>query len=854
MSERIEKNGVLGGYTKTVNMLLVSAVLCFLGLSSCKTSDTSKGKGSEKLVFDKDWDFHLGDLDSVKALTDTNTQVAGTTESWLEVRLPHDWSINGDFSASHPAGNGGGALPGGIGWYRKVFQLPATDSLREIQIRFDGVYRNSEVWINGHFLGKRPNGFISFDYSLSDFLNFDGKPNVLLVRVDNSLQPNSRWYSGSGINRDVYLLKKGPISISDKESFFYATVGERADQKVKTVELHQHLVLDSLLEKANLAQPIDVQTLIYDRQGNIIQDKKAEWQLTGLAGQSLDWQWEMHDFKTWSPEDPYLYKWKVRLSQGGRLLDQITQPLGIKSTYFDPEKGFYLNGQHMMIKGVCLHSDYGVLGTAYNYSAMKRQLTLLKQMGVNAIRTAHNPPPPDMLALTDSMGFLVMDEAFDMWRKKKTKYDYSLDFTAWHKKDLEDQIKRDRNHPSVFMWSVGNEIREQFDSTGTALVRELVSIVKNLDKTRPVTAALTETDPEKNFIAKGEALDVLGFNYKIFDYDSLPLRFKGKALIASETVSALETRGMYKNMPKDSIFYMPQNSSHKFAENINGDWTVSAYDKVAAYWGTTHESAWRAVKDHPYMSGTFVWTGIDYLGEPVPYPFPARSSYYGVIDHAGLVKDVYYFYQSEWTNKPVLHLLPHWNWKQGEIVDVWAYYSQADSVELFLNGKSLGSRHKNDGQSGDTDFHVAWKVPFEPGALKAVSYKDGKELLSQTVKTAGNATSIELSPDQSFYRAVEGDLIYIELQLTDKSGIAVPDEDKTLHFELTGDAELVGINNGYQADLHSFKGPDYNTWKGKCVVVVRPLNKQANFNLTVSGQGLQKANVQMDLSQSAKQK
>ena len=834
--------------------LTALTLLSFTVLAACKTSVGPKGVAAEKQLFNKDWAFHVGSLDSIHAFTDTGSVIIGAeanaNASWEKVTLPHDWSIEGAFSKAHPAGNAGGALPGGIGWYRKLFTLSAKDTSRFIEIRFDGIYRNSEVWINGHYLGKRPNGFLGFDYNMSEYLNYDGSPNVLLVRVDNSLQPNSRWYSGSGINRNVYLIKKGSLAINDKESFFYASIPERADKKIATVQLHQHLVLDSLMGKANLAQPIEVKTVIYDKEGAVALEKNGEWQPNATRQQSLDWVWEMRDFKTWSPSDPYLYKWEVSLSQGGILIDRINRPLGIRSTYFDPEKGFYLNGEHTVIKGVCLHSDYGVLGTAYNYSAMARQLTLLKEMGVNAIRTAHNPPPPDMLALTDSMGFLVMDEAFDMWQKKKNKYDYHMDFKDWHKRDLEDQVKRDRNHPSVFMWSVGNEIREQFDSTGTRLVSELVGIVKALDSTRPVTAGLTETYPEKNFITQAGALDVLGFNYKIFDYDSLPIRFPGKALIASETVSALETRGMYKNMPKDSILYMPENSSHKFAENINGDWTLTAYDKAAAYWGTTHENAWRAVKQRPFMTGTFVWTGIDYLGEPVPYPFPARSSYYGVIDHAGLVKDVYYFYQSEWTDKPVLHLLPHWNWTKGEQVAVWAYYSQADSVELFLNGKSLGACSKNDGKPGDSDFHVEWQVSFEPGELKAVSYKDGKQVLTQTVKTAGSPKEIALQADKSFYRGVDGDLIYVSLQLKDEAGNPVPNSDKTLHFTMSGEAELVGVNNGYQADLNSFKSPDYRTWKGKAVAVIRPASQTANFKLSVSGEGLQESVLDMDLTNS----
>lgn len=841
MKVGLSKIQIRYAFTMGLLKMTIVALLVYL-LLGCGSGAARNAAGTEKQLFDQDWDFHLGSVDSLAAFTDTTLYTEKDTAIWRKVTLPHDWSIEGSFSREHPAGNQGGALPGGIGWYRKLFVLPAADSAKNILIRFDGVYRYSKVWLNGHFLGERPSGFISFDYALTPYLYFDGRPNILIVRVDNSRQPNSRWYTGSGINRDVWLVKQGPVSIHDRESFFYATVDARAGaadtaaKKAEKATLNQHLVLNYTLSSL---RPVEIETVIYDQQHHMVAQKKESWRPEKTAGaELLDWSLPLENVWLWSPDHPYLYTLEVTLKQNGSVMDQLRLPLGIRYFHFDPQKGFFLNGQPTKIKGVCLHNDYGVLGTAYNYSAMFRQLKLLKEMGCNAIRTAHNPPPPGMLDLCDSMGFLVMDEAFDMWQKKKTKYDYSRDFARWHRQDLADQIKRDRRHPSVFMWSIGNEIREQFDTSGIRLTRELVALVKALDTTRPVIAGLTETHPDKNNIAKADALDVLGFNYKPFDYDSLPLRFPGKPLVASETVSALETRGVYKHMPKDSILYMPSGPGQKFAENSNGDWTVSAYDKVAAYWGTTHEHAWRAVKSRPFIAGTFVWTAIDYLGEPVPFPYPARSSYYGIIDQAGLVKDVYYFYQSEWTAKPVLHILPHWNWHKGEVVDVWCYYSQADQVELFLNGRSLGKRHKTDGQPGDNEFHISWKVPYEPGVLKAVSSRNGKVVLTREIKTAAAPRKIQVKVDTSAFRGVAGDLCYVSIQLEDADGIPVPDDDRTLHFDVEGAATLVGVNNGYQADLHSFRSKDYNTWKGKCVAVIRPTTGKGVFKLHITGEGL----------------
>lgn len=798
---------------------VVSGVSLLAGCTAQKKMRYTGGK----LSFDKGWMFHLG--------ADTAAPGTGETTRWRPVSLPHDWSIEGAFSAANPAGNQGGALPGGIGWYRKQFTLVPADSVQKVLIRFDGVYRYSKVWINGHLLGERPNGFISFDYDMTPFLRFDGRPNTLLVRVDNSQQPNSRWYTGSGINRDVWLIKKGALSINDRESFFFATV-----KTANAALVRQQVAIDYRLQSLG---EVKVRSTVYDATHHPVNSMEEHWQPRQHSGSKvLHSAFELKDFKTWSPGQPYLYTLEVELSQGGQVMDRLRLPLGIRSFHFDPRKGFFLNGRPTKIKGVCLHGDYGVLGTAYHYSAMVRQLRLLKAMGCNAIRTAHNPPDPGMLDLCDSMGFLVMDEAFDMWEKKKTKYDYSRDFVAWHQRDLQDQIKRDRNHPSVFMWSIGNEIREQFDTSGIRLTRELVSLVKALDTTRPVTSAMTETHADKNNIAAAGALDVLGFNYKIDQYDSLPVQFPDKPLVASETVSALETRGFYAQGLEDTTVLMPSGPKQKFADNVNGNWTVSAYDNVAAYWGVSHEDAWKAVKDRAFIAGTFVWTGIDYLGEPVPYPYPARSSYYGIIDQAGLPKDIYYFYQSEWTDTPVLHIFPHWNWRPGQLVNVWCYYSQADQVELFLNGKSLGVRRKQDGRAGDNAFRVSWKLPFTPGELKAVSTKNGSVVRTVLMQTAGEPAQIAVRADTSTFRGGLGDLVYLSVQLEDQNGILVPDEDRLLHFEVEGTATLVGVNNGYQADLTSFQSKDYRTWKGKCVAVVRPDATQGTFKLHITGKGI----------------
>ncbi|MEY3738839.1 MAG: hypothetical protein RL544_1617, partial [Bacteroidota bacterium] len=522
-------------------------------------------------------------------------------------------------------------------------------------------------------------------------------------------------------------------------------------------------------------------------------------------------------------EYPNLYKAVVSTLVNGMVKDVVETKIGIRNFRFDVKNGFYLNEVPTKILGVCMHHDLGALGAAYNKSAAKRQLQLLKEMGCNAIRTAHNMPAAAFLDLCDEMGFLVMDEAFDSWQKKKNKYDYSKDFAKWHQQDLEAMIVRDRNHPSVFMWSIGNEIREQFDSSGIALTKEMVAIIKALDTTRPVTSALTENILSKNFIAQSAALDLLGFNYKQNAYDSLPIRFAGKPLIAAETASALETRGVYL-LPADSNYIWPSDSKDTKSGNV--DYTCSAYDNTYAYWGTTHENSWLSVKNRPFMSGLFVWSGFDFLGEPVPYTYPARSSYYGIIDLAGIPKDVYYMYQSEWTKKPVLHVLPHWNWKKGQIVDVWAYYNNADLVSLYLNGKLVGTSQKTANR-----LHAAWKLPFEPGVLKVVSTLKGKVVLTKEMHTAGAPQRLELSVNSRIIHPNSENLCFITAKLQDAKGNLVPIHDQKIDFSVEEGGTIVATDNGSPISHESFKNTAINTLNGVCIAIVKPTKGAKNLKI-----------------------
>jgi len=777
-----------------------------------------------EIDFNEGWKFFLGNDSSV-------IDPKFNDSRWRSLSLPHDWSIESDFIKDAPATNQGGSLPGGIGWYRKTFTLPTTTKNKNVSIEFDGVYKNSEVWINGHYLGKRPYGYVSFSYDLTGYIFPSPQKNVIVVKVDNSQQPDSRWYSGSGIYRNVKLHVTNNISITISGIFINA---DKIENNKVDIAVSINVLNNSLKRKI-----VDIYTNILDAKGNLVTSSNNSVRKAISVGQEV-FKGELNIINPilWSPERPYLYKAVTKIMANGRLSDEKITYFGIRSFEFDPKKGFFINNKSLKIKGVCMHHDLGALGAAFNIVAAKRQLKILKEMGCNAIRFSHNPPASELLDLCDQMGFLVIDEAFDMWQKRKNKFDYHLDFKDWHKKDIEAMVLRDRNHPSVIMWSIGNEIREQFDSTGTTIAKELVSIVKNLDSTRPVTSAVTETFAEKNFITKANALDVIGFNYKDYDYSELPKRFPGQKFIASETASALATRGVYE-FPSDSIRIWPPNSKVQDTFSANKDFTAAAYDNTYAYWGNTHERSWLAVKNSPHIAGAFVWSGFDYLGEPMPYPkFPARSSYYGIIDLAGFPKDVYYMYQSEWSAKPVLHIFPHWNWKPGQLVDIWAYYNNADEVELLLNGRSLGTRKKN-----DTILHVMWRVPFEAGTLKAISRKKGKIILTKEIKTAGEAARIELAADKTNLKADGKDLSFVAVSILDKKGNLVPDADNLIEFSITSNGKIAGTDNGYQADTVSLKSNKRKCWKGLALAIVQSTKKKGNITLTATSRGIPPASI-----------
>ena len=763
----------------------------------------------ERINFDKGWRFALADSVQMSALDYNDSK-------WHTLNVPHDWAIEGAFSASAPSGNSGGALPGGIGWYRKTFTVDNADKGKMMYIDFDGVYMNAKVWINGTLLGQRPYGYSSFRYDLTPYIIYGGK-NVVAVRVDNSDQPNSRWYSGCGIYRHVWLNKTARIHVAH-----WGTHVVAEGNKVK---------VDVTVDNPDNAK-FAVRNTLLDREGRVVGKAMGIKSVIKVSKPKL-----------WSCESPYIYTLRTEIVAGGKVVDTYETTTGFRTFKFDAAKGFSLNGKSMKINGVCQHHDLGCLGAAINEDALHRQLRILKEMGTNAIRCSHNPPAPELLAMCDTMGFIVMDESFDMWRRRKTQNDYARFFDEWAERDLTDLVLRDRNHPSILMWSIGNEVLEQWSSAdadnltaeqanlilnaghdastlahgeelsvNSILTRNLCAIIRRYDTTRPITAGCNEPDP-KNHLFKSGALDIIGFNYHHQWVKDVPKNFPGQPFIFSESVSALQTRGFYM-MPSDKVYKAPVEWWLPYQDP---SFQCSAYDNMHASWSSTHEETWDVVKHNDFVGGQFIWTGFDYIGEPTPYGFPARSSYFGLIDLAGFPKDTYYMYQSEWTDKQVLHLFPHWNWLEGQDIDMWCYYNNADEVELFINGRSQGVKAKKDSH----EYHLMWRVKFEPGEVKAVARKDGKVVADKVIRTAGAPAALSLTADRThFGKNPNGDnLAFITVEVVDKDGNLCPRAEDQIFFDVEG-GRIVGTDNGNPVSMERFKEPKRKAFNGKCLVVV----------------------------------
>jgi beta-galactosidase len=793
------------------------AVALVLGATAASVAGDWPAASERRSSFDLGWRFQKGELPGAE-------QRAFDDAGWRALDLPHDWAIEGPFDPKISPHQG--SLPFfGVAWYRKRFTVPAASRGRSYAIEFDGAMSNSTVYLNGRALGGRPYGYIGFAVDLTPALNFGGD-NVLAVRLAPE-EHSSRWYPGAGIYRHVWIDATGPVRVARWGSFVTtpAVSDARATVAVRTE-----------LQNADAqATSVVLETTVLAADGREVGRTSANATLAPNATTSVAAEVAVPKPSRWSVEHPYLYTAVTTVKRGSAVLDQYRTPFGIRTIEWGPDKGFVVNGTRVPLRGVCDHHDLGALGSAVNTRALERQLEILKRMGTNAIRTSHNPPAPELLDLADRMGFLVMDEAFDMWGQPKVPNGHGKYFAEWGERDLRDMIRRDRNHPSVVMWSIGNEVREQSDPEGWKVARRLTDIAHEEDKTRPTTAAFNEVENAiKNKLA--DQVDIPGLNYGIRQYAQVLADHPSWTVVASETESCVSSRGVY-HLPLEAYFKHPSLQ-------------ISSYDVVAAPWAYCPDVEFAAQAENPRMLGEFVWTGFDYLGEPTPYfawdkprdekDWPARSSYFGIIDLAGFPKDRYYLYQSQWTKPPMLHLLPHWNWagREGQKIPVMAY-TNAEQVELSLNGRSLGRKTKgepyvipvnkrtSDELHFTTKYRLVWEVPYEPGTLEAVAYTAGRPVAKTTVRTAGAAARVSLAPDRATIHADGDDLSFLTVRVEDKDGTLVPGADNLVRFAVSGPGRIVAVDNGNPASLESFQAPERKAFSGMALVVVRSKRGEA---------------------------
>ena len=761
---------------------------------------------AEQQNFDAEWRFWKGDAKGAE-------QPGFDDGAWRKLDLPHDWSIEGPYAASNASGTG--FLPAGIGWYRKSFAMPESARGRIVSIAFDGVYRDSDVWINGRHLGHRPYGYSSFVYELTPYLNFGAKPNVLAVRVDHSEAADSRWYPGSGIYRHVWLLGSAPAHVAHWGTYVFTPVVTDA-QALVTVET-------TVANQAHDAA-VRVAVSIEDAAGKIVGTAAGEQRIPAGQGRTFVQQAAVANPALWSTATPNLYTVVTRVFADGAPADETRTPFGIRTTRFDANHGFFLNGRPEKIKGVCIHHDLGALGAAFSEAALERRLKALKDLGVNAIRCSHNPMAPELYDLCDRLGLLVMDEAFDEWTAGKHKWiqgwnagtpgldGYHEAFAEWSTRDIQDMVRRDRNHPSVILWSIGNEIDYPGDPFGHPLgrsglkpemldggvlpgvARKLIAAVKELDGTRPVTQALADVNAS-NATGLANLLDVAGYNYLEQHYERDHQAYPQRILLGSENSHSLQ--------------------------------------------------AWRAVAANDYVAGQFLWTGVDFLGESRQYP--VRGSTSGLLDICGFRKPLSYLREALWSGRPMVYaavgqgrVVEHWNWANDprKLLPV-EVYTNTDAAELFLNGKSLGEKRVEDRIAPV----LRWEVPNEPGVLRAIGRKDGREAARFELVTAGAPDRIELVPDRTVLRADGADLANLEVRVVDAAGRRVPTADADIAVEVRGAAALAAMDSGNARDITPVQAGHRAAYEGRVLAIVRASRAAGKAVVRAAAPGLKPAEI-----------
>ncbi|MBN2575310.1 MAG: DUF4982 domain-containing protein [Deltaproteobacteria bacterium] len=753
--------------------------------------NTYDGARETTVSFDLGWKFHLGDASGAQGTTFDDS-------SWTAVDVPHDWSISLPFNQSSKATYEGGYLDGGLGWYRKTFTLPASTG-QKVFVQFDGVYMDSTVYLNGTQLCARPYGYVSFECDLGANAKF-GASNVLAVKV-NHQQPSSRWYSGSGIYRHTWLKTVSPVHVDYTGTQVTTPTVSSGSATVN--------IAVTVKNDATAEQSVTVASSVRDASGaEVAKGSSAATAVAAGKTATVTHTATVSNPKLWSPSSPSLYSVLTTVSVGGAVVDTYTTPLGIRTFAFDANSGFSLNGVKMKLNGTCNHHDLGALGAAVNHRAIERRMQMLKEMGANAIRTSHNPPAPEVLDFADRLGLMVMDEAFDCWYAGKKTYDYGRFWNQWYDQDVQGFVARDHNHPSVIIWSIGNEVAQAGDK---AAVQKLITSVHAKDTTRPIIqgyAAWVGVDSITGLE------DLVGINYDPSRYDSVHTANPAYKMLASESSSALRSRGVYNN----------QNNQQ------------SSYDDTAAGWGHTAETSWKNVNTRAWIAGEFIWTGFDYIGEPTPFEWPSKSSYFGAIDTATFPKDIFYFYQSKWnaSGPTMVHIVPmNWtNWTNGQSVKVLVY-SNADSVELFLNDKSQGSKNVDPSVA-----KLQWSVPFASGTLEARATKGGAVVAKDTLKTAGPAAALVLKADRASIAADGRDLSFVEVDIVDTQGVIVPQAKNQIDFTISGPGALVGLDGGDPTNHDSYKGTSHAAFSGKLMAIVQSRTTAGRITLKATSGSL----------------
>lgn len=767
----------------------------------------------ERINIDFDWKFMLED-------SDASMQPAFDDSSWRKVDLPHDWSIEGKPHPDNPAQAGGGFFPGGLGWYRKQLQVPEKLGNRKILIQFDGVYQNSEVWCNGNFCGFRHYGYSSFCYDITPYVE-PGKTALIAVRVDNSRQKNCRWYSGSGIYRHVWLTLASKLRVDNWGTYI-------TTENV-TSEFANVICRTTVINDNHKNCEFSIKSILLDNDDNEIGTAETQAKIKALDKAYVETKIEVHNPELWSPENPALYNWKTIISTEDGVVDEFDTTCGIRHIRFDADKGFFLNGKSMKLMGVNEHHDAGCLGAAVPDDVIRRRLRILKDMGCNSIRMSHNPPSPTMLDLCDEYGFLVIDEAFDEWKDGKTPFGYQLHWDTNWERDLIDMIHRDRNHPSIIMWSVGNEIKEVREGRpeGLPIMKALRDVCHLEDPTRPMTCGCCSTR-ETLAAGYGPLMDTFGINGGgggCFDYEKYHKKYPEMIMYASEVPHSLQTRGVYRTRtwyrdlarnPNVERLDVPHYTDEEIFTGFDEHYQ-SSYDNAMVRISSI--DSWRLTKTLPYMCGEYRWTGFDYIGEC--YGWPAKSWNFGIIDLCGFPKDTYYFYQSQWTSEPMVHILPHWTWPglEGKKIPVIAY-SNCENVELFLNDKSLGVKEMDQDK-----MYLRWDVPYQAGKLKAVGCKDGSAVANFIHETSGKPAALKLKCDENTIRADGTGIAHVAITVEDEDGVFVPYANLNVNVKVDGPGELIGLENGDPIDSTNYKLNHRKTFNGMMLAIIKSTGK-----------------------------